>query len=79
MQDLLNTGYGPELIKLMTQALDSAWRQSSGLSKDVELARLVMANAIIEEVDAGVRAREALTASARNALMAAMSVTSERL
>jgi len=79
MQELFNRGYGPELIKLMTQALESAWRQSSGLSKDVELARLVMANAIIEEVDAGVRAHEVLVVSARNALLAAMSVSSERL
>jgi len=79
MQDLFNGGYGPELIKLMTQALDSAWRKSSGVSKDVELARLVMANAIIDEVDAGVRAHEALVASARNALMTALSVAGERL
>jgi hypothetical protein len=47
MHDPFNGGYGPELIKLMTQALDSAWRQSSGVSKDVELTRLVMANAIM--------------------------------
>jgi hypothetical protein len=64
--------YGPELVRLMTEALESAWRQVLPLVKDVELGRLVLAGAIIEQVDLGVRAHDDLVASARKALEAAL-------
>ena len=64
--------YGPELVRLMTEALESAWRQVRPLVKDVELGRLVLASAIIEQVDLGVRVHEDLVATARKALEAAM-------
>jgi hypothetical protein len=64
--------YGPELVRLMTEALDSAWRQVDPLVKDVELGRLVLASAIIEQVDLGVRVHDDLVATARKALEAAM-------
>jgi hypothetical protein len=64
--------YGPELVRLMTEALESAWRQVLPLVKDVELGRLVLAGAIIEQVDLGMRAHDDLVASARKALEAAL-------
>jgi hypothetical protein len=56
----------------MTEALESAWRQVHPLVKDVELGRLVLASAIIEQVDLGVRVHEDLVATAKKALQAAL-------
>jgi hypothetical protein len=67
--------YGPELVALMASALNDAWRESSSVSKDVELARLVMANAIIEQVDLGVRVHEELVEKATSALAAAVGLS----
>jgi hypothetical protein len=64
--------YGPELVELMTEALESAWGQVRPAVKDVELGRLVLASAIIEQVDLGVRVREDLVATARKSLEAAL-------
>jgi hypothetical protein len=64
--------YGPDLVHLMSEALESAWRQVRHLVNDVELGRLVLAGAIIEQVDLGVRAQDDLVASARKALEAAI-------
>jgi hypothetical protein len=55
--------------------LDDAWRAASCSSKDVELARLVMANAIIEHVDSGVRAHKELVEKATTALAAAVGLS----
>jgi hypothetical protein len=67
--------YGPELVALMANALDVAWSQASRVSQDVELARLVMASAIIEQVDSGVRIHEELVARATLALAAAVGLS----
>ncbi len=64
--------YGPELVSLMAEALDSVWREVQPFVRDVELGRLVLASAIIEQVDLGVRARDDLAATARRALEAAL-------
>ena len=64
--------YGPELVRVMSDALESAWLQARGAVRDAELGRLVMASAIIEQVDRGVTAHEELVATARNALAAAL-------
>jgi len=63
--------YGPDLVALMSEALESAWLQVPKAPRDAELARLVMASAILEQIDAGVRVRDQLVASAANALAAA--------
>jgi hypothetical protein len=67
--------YSPELVELMAKALDVAWSQASRVSQDVELARLVMASAIIEQVDSGVRIQEELVAKATLALAAAVGLS----
>jgi hypothetical protein len=68
--------YSPELIALMTDALNAAWReQTVALSHDADLARLVMASAIIEHVDAGVRLHEELVTRATRALTAAIGLS----
>ena len=64
--------YGPELVRLMADALESAWRQARCVARDAELGRLVMASAIIEQIDLGVRRQEELAATALKALDAAM-------
>jgi hypothetical protein len=71
--------YDPELVKLMTDALDSAWRKIETRAESAELARLVLAGAIIDAVDGGSREREELVAKAVAALAAAVSVTGEKL
>ena len=63
--------YGPDLVALMTEALEIAWRQVANPPPDTELARLIMAGAILEQVDAGVRKRDELIAGAAKALAAA--------
>jgi hypothetical protein len=63
--------YGPDLVELMSEALDSAWRQVRRPPRDAELARLIMAAAILEQVDAGVRVRDELIGGAAKALAAA--------
>jgi hypothetical protein len=68
--------YSPELIALMTDALNAAWRQQTiAISHDTDLARLVMASAIIEHVDAGVRIHEELVVRATSALAAAVGLS----
>lgn len=64
--------YGPELVRLMSNALESAWLQAGGVVSDAELGRLVMASAIIEQVDLGVTAHDELVAKAQKALAAAV-------
>lgn len=72
MRSRLTSGeYGPDLVALMSEALESAWRQIPKAPRDAELARLVMAGAILEQIDAGVRVRDDLIAGAANALAAA--------
>jgi hypothetical protein len=63
--------YGPELILLMSHALDTAWDQVGKNNADAELARLVMASAIIDNVDLGVRGEDELVTAAIAALSAA--------
>jgi hypothetical protein len=71
--------YDPELVKLMRAALESAWDKVRNPPKSAELARLVLASAIIEAVDAGVIECEQLAAKALAALAAAARVTNEKL
>jgi hypothetical protein len=75
MPSSFNSGaYGPELLKVMGDALEAAWKMFSIPSKDVELARLYMASAIMDAVDAGVREEAALVTEAAAALRAVLVV-----
>ncbi len=62
--------YGPELVALMGRALDRAWAAVRTKIVDTELARLVLASAIIDKVDAGVREHDDLVGAAISALTA---------
>jgi hypothetical protein len=65
--------YDPEVVGLMGAALDAAWARFSPRPKDVDLARLLMASAILERVDAGVSTMDSLVEAASRALHAALS------
>jgi hypothetical protein len=65
--------YDPELVALMGRALEAAWEKFSPRPRDVDLARLLMAGAILERVNTGVSATDILTETAMQALHAALS------
>jgi hypothetical protein len=75
----MSKDYGPELIEIMGRALDSASAQATHLGGDAELARLVMASAIIDEVDAGVRTHDLLVLAALDALRLATTLSRSNL
>jgi hypothetical protein len=64
--------YDPELVKMMGDALDSAWARFNSPPKNDELAKGLMASAIIEAVEAGERLPEPLADRAERALRAAI-------
>ena len=72
-------GYNPELVSVMKAALDSAWIKVRAAPSNMELARLVLASAIIDAVDAGVRDPKDLAARALAALAGAARITGETL
>jgi hypothetical protein len=67
--------YEPQMAAIMKSALDSAWTQVQPDSREAELIRLIMAGAIIDLVDAGIIAREALVEGALKALDSAKRAT----
>jgi hypothetical protein len=71
--------YYPELLRTMGGALDAAWQTFKPTPKDTELARVLMAKAIIEATDAGVRKHEFLVDKAVRALRAAIKADREAL
>jgi hypothetical protein len=75
MPSRFNSGaYEPELVKIMGDALEAAWKMFSIPAKDVELARLHMASAIIDAVEGGVREETVLSTKAGAALQAVLLV-----
>jgi hypothetical protein len=67
--------YGPQTSALMRNALDSARTQIEPKPRDTELIRLTLAGAIIDLVDAGITAHEALVEGALKALASAKRAT----
>jgi hypothetical protein len=63
--------YDPELIRLMKAAFLVAWGKLPEQQRAPELARLLLAASIIDQVDDGVRDWERLAAGALAALAAA--------
>jgi hypothetical protein len=59
----------------MGSAFDAAWENFKPAPNDAVLARLLMASAIIEAVEAGAREPEVLTTKAVRALRAAIKTT----
>jgi hypothetical protein len=64
--------YDPALVRLMSVGLEAAWSKYSRLPGNTDLARQIMASAIIAAVDANERSPEALIAVAVRALDEAM-------
>jgi hypothetical protein len=64
--------YDPELVKLMSDALEAAWSKYDPPPRNADLARQIMATAIIESVDAEERSSRALVAAAVRGLDAAL-------
>ena len=73
MASRFNSGlYEPELVKIMGQALDDAWATFNPPPRNTDLARQMLATAIIDAVDAGSCEPTALTRQAIKALKAAL-------
>jgi hypothetical protein len=71
--------YSPELVEVMTAALEEAWAKFDPPPKDGDLARLHLASAIVDAVDAGEREPEVLAAKSVHALRAAVKLTNATL
>ena len=71
--------YGPELVKIMSDALDRAWRDFEPRPKNEVLAKSLMASAIIEAVEAGDSGEEALVRRATVTLIKAVKIDPELL
>jgi len=56
--------YRPEITKLMKEAFEEAWLKIKRNEKDVELTRKLVASAILDQVNAGVRERDRIVAGA---------------
>lgn len=64
--------YDPELLKMMSDALDVAWSTHQEIPQNVDLARQIMAAGVIEAVSSDERSAEELVAAAVRALDEAM-------
>ena len=64
--------YGPEMTKLMGEALERAWSDFQPRPRNTPLARSLMATAIIEAVAGGEADRKALIRAATVGLMTAI-------
>jgi hypothetical protein len=71
--------YYPEMLRVMGDALDAAWKEFKPTPKNEDLARLVMASAIIEGIEAGKRDHDVLVRKATVTLMAAIKIDPEAL
>jgi hypothetical protein len=67
--------YDPQTSALMKSALGSAWTQVDPDPRDAEIIRLTLAGAIIDLVDAGITAHDALVEGALKALDSAKRAT----
>jgi hypothetical protein len=71
--------YYPEILKVMGDALNTAWKKFNPVPKNTSLARTVMASAIIEGVEAGELEPAILVDKATRALRAAIKEDPEAL
>lgn len=71
--------YGPELVEMMGRAFDSAWADFAPQPANKDLARSLMATAIIDAVELGTRDHENLVRRATVALIIAIKTDPEAL
>jgi hypothetical protein len=71
--------YGPELVSLMSAALDAAWANFDPPPRHENLARAILASAIVEAVGVGMREPGDLAQRATIALSVAIKVDPDNL
>jgi hypothetical protein len=71
--------YGPELVKVMSDAFDRAWSDFAPRPKNETLAKSLMASAIIEALESGDRDEASLVRKATVTLMKAIKIDPESL
>lgn len=71
--------YGPELVKIMSEAFERAWDDFAPRPKNEALARSLMASAIIEAVEAGDQELDSLVRKATVTLIKAIKVDPDLL
>jgi hypothetical protein len=71
--------YGPELVKVMSDAFDRAWDDFAPRPKNEALARSLMASAIVEAIEAGDRDHDSLVRKATVTLIKAIKIDPELL
>jgi hypothetical protein len=71
--------YYPEILKEMGDAFDTAWKKFKPAPKNTELARSLIASAIIEAVEAGESEPATFVGKATRALRAAIKEDPEAL
>jgi hypothetical protein len=59
-----SVAYGPELTALMRDAFDEAWLKFADHVSDTNLTRNLLASAIIDAIDAGIRDHDAIVSHA---------------
>jgi hypothetical protein len=67
--------YAPETTRLMTDAFEEAWRKAKVGEADPELARKLLASAILDQVNAGAKDAEKIAAAALATLAVARNVS----
>jgi hypothetical protein len=67
--------YAPETTKLMKDAFDEAWPKIRRPGEDLALTQKLLASAILDQVNAGVRDREKIAAVALATLAVARNVS----
>jgi len=70
--------YQPETTKLMRVAFDAAWLSADTIENNATLTRKLLASAIVDEINAGVRDCETIVARALATLTVARNLAGER-
>jgi hypothetical protein len=75
----MSGAYGPEAVKVMSEAFDRAWVDFAPRPKNEGLARSLMASAVIEAVEAGDRDQASLVRKATVTLIKAIKIDPDLL
>ncbi len=68
--------YQPETTKLMKEAFDEAWLSVKPIDHDSALTSKLLASAIVDQINAGVRDRETIVARALATVTVARNLSS---
>lgn len=70
--------YQPETTRLMKVAFDKAWLSADTIENNATLTRKLLASAIVDEINAGVRDCDTIVARALATLTVARNLSGER-